>query len=221
MILCIADLLSPEALAEIRRALDAAAYVDGRETAGWHARLVKRNRQMDARMSAVLQSPVLDALRRNEVFRAAVLPRRFRPVLFSRYETGMAYGAHVDDAVMGGDDPVRSDVSFTLFLCPPESYAGGELVIETTAGEQAFKLDAGAAVVYPSTTLHRVDPVRSGVREAAVGWAQSLVRNAEQRELLFELDTTRRALFRQQGKTAEFDRLAKVCANPLRMRAEP
>lgn len=129
MILCIADVPSPDGAARIRDAFARARLVDGRETAGWHACLVKQNRQMAASDSAERQSLILDALRGNEVFRTAVLPHRFGPVLFSQYEPAMAYGSHVDDALMGGDEPMRSDVSFTLFLSSSESYVGGELVI--------------------------------------------------------------------------------------------
>jgi PKHD-type hydroxylase len=111
-------------------------------------------------------------------------------------------------------------VSFTLFLAEPESYAGGELVIESSAGEQSFKLPAGAMVVYPSTSLHRVAPVQAGERLAAVGWARSFIRSAEQREILFDLETARRAVFETQGKSEAFDQLSKCGANLLRMWAE-
>jgi PKHD-type hydroxylase len=129
----------------------------------------------------------------------------------------MAYGTHVDDALMGG---MRTDISFTLFLSDPESYDGGELVTESHAGEQPFKLPAGSLVLYPSTTLHRVEPVTRGSRLAAVGWVRSLVRDPARRELLFDLDTARKALFDRDGKSPEFDLLSKCGANLLRMWAE-
>ena len=129
----------------------------------------------------------------------------------------MTYGAHVDDALMGG---MRTDVSFTVFLVPPDSYEGGELVIDSTAGEQAFKLAAGSAIVYPATSLHRVEPVPAGVRLAAVGWARSFVRDAGERELLFDLETARQAVFQQDGKSPTFDLLSKCGANLLRRWAE-
>lgn len=222
MILCIASVLTVEEIDQVRAGLEGATFIDGRATAGWHARLVKHNVQADGRAPEVreLQALVGRALRRNALFELAVRPQRVQPVLFSRYETGMDYGAHVDDALMGATDPMRSDVSATLFLSEPTDYGGGELVIDTTVGEQDFKLNAGAMVVYPSSTLHRVEPVTSGTRLAAVTWIQSLVREAARRELLFDLETARRTLFEQHGKTREFDLISKSIANLLRLWAE-
>jgi PKHD-type hydroxylase len=129
---------------------------------------------------------------------------------------GMQYGSHVDNAFMGNENRMRSDLSLTLFLSDPATYEGGELVVETTQGEQAFKLDAGAMVLYPSSTLHRVEPVTAGVRLAAIAWVQSLVKEVTEREILFDLDTARQAIFAKHGKTAEFDLLTKSYANLLR-----
>ena len=137
--------------------------------------------------------------------------------LFSRYQPGHAYGAHVDDALMGG---VRSDLAFTLFLSEPDSYDGGELVIDSTAGEEGFKLAPGSVITYPATTLHRVAPVTRGERLAAAGWVRSYIRDAGRRELLFDLDTARRRIFDREGKTAEGDLLAKCAANLLRQWCE-
>lgn len=222
MIVCVANVLSAEQLDEVRGLLAQGEYVDGRQTAGWHARLVKNNRQLSGGDTAARASKTIHAaLMANEVFRAAVQPKRLRPMLFSRYESGMNYGSHVDDALMGRDgDKLRSDVSMTVFLSEPEAYTGGELVIGGTGGEQAYKLAAGAAVVYPSNTLHRVAPVTEGVREVAVSWAQSLVRAPEHREILFDLETARRGLFRREGKSREFDLMSKTHANLVRMWAE-
>lgn len=224
MILCIGNVLSPEQLDKVRKTLHRAAFVDGRTTAGWHARTVKRNRQAAPGDKALeqLRAELLQVLSGHEVFRTAVHPKAFRPLMFSRYEPGMQYGTHVDDAIMGAGtaQPIRTDVSFTLFLAPPEDYRGGELVIESSAGEQSYKLDAGAAVVYPSTSLHRVEPVTEGIREVAVGWTQSLVREPDRREILFDLDVTRRALFEREGKSPTFDTLTRTHANLLRMWAE-
>ena len=221
MILCIADVLTADELASIVAVLSAAAFGDGRDTAGWNARLVKRNLQAlkndPARGAA---EAVETALRRNALFASAALPRRIAPVMFSRYEQGMAYGSHFDDAVMGGANPLRSDIAMTLFLSAPADCDGGELVIETTGGEEAYKLDPGSAVIYPATTLHRVEPVRRGVRVAAVTWVESLVRDAAKREILFDLDNARRALFAIGGKTREFDLVSKSHANLLRRWAE-
>lgn len=229
MIVAIANVLDVEQLCEVRQLLAQGEYVDGTQTAGWHARLVKDNRQLAGGGPARQANAIVrKALLENEVFRAAVLPRHLRNMLFSRYEDGNAYGAHVDDALMGagpsaeGDgERMRSDVSMTVFLSDPESYDGGELVIETTGGEQSFKLEAGHAVTYPSNTLHAVAEVTRGTREVAVSWAQSLVRSAEKREILFDLDTARRALFQREGKSREFDLMSKSHANLTRLWAEP
>ena len=220
MILCIEGVLSPADLAALRPKLASGTYRDGRETAGWHARLGKDNEQAepeDAGLRAASQL-IGERLRQHEVFSLAVRPKRLAPMMVSRYVEGRSYGSHVDDALMDG---LRSDVSFTVFLGAPADYEGGELVLERTDGEQSFKLEAGDAVIYPSTSLHRVNRVESGTRLVAVGWAQSLVRRAEHREMLFDLDTARRALFAKSGKTPEFDLLSKCLSNLLREWAEP
>jgi PKHD-type hydroxylase len=223
VILCIADLVDGQTLDTLRRGLAAVPFRDGRETAGWHARLVKSNQQADGSSAAVegLRGRVEQAIAESALFQAAARPARQSPVMFSRYMEGMSYGAHVDDAVMGrGPDRLRTDLSFTLFLSDPGDYDGGELVMETPAGEQTYKLPGGAMVLYPSSTLHRVSPVTRGERLAAVGWVQSQVRDPQQRELLFDLETARRRLFEQHGKSAEFDLVTKSLSNLLRMWSE-
>jgi PKHD-type hydroxylase len=222
MILCIAPLLGGAALATVRRAVSRARYRDGAETAGWHARGVKRNSQAEPSDVAEAAAIVAAALQGHPVFQSAALPQRLTAFLFNRYAPGMDYGPHIDDALMGaGASRLRSDVSFTLFLDDPQDYEGGELVIDSAGDEQSYKLAAGACVVYPATHLHRVAPVVRGARHAAVGWAQSLVRDAAAREILFDLDTARRAVFEREGKSETFDRLAKTYANLLRLWAEP
>lgn len=223
MILCIAEVIEPGLLSRVRQVLSDTTFRDGRETAGWHARQVKRNTQADGRDPAVarVREAVDRAVAAHPLFQMAVRPRRVRPVMFSRYEPGMTYGNHVDDAVMGsGDGALRTDVSFTLFVSDAGDYDGGELVTDTSAGEQTYKLPAGALVVYPSSTLHRVNPVSRGQRLVAVGWAQSQVRDPRHRELLFDLDTARRQLFEREGKSAEFDLVTKSLANLQRMWAD-
>ena len=222
MILCIDQILDADALTAIRAVIAGARFRDGRETAGWHAAMVKHNRQADAGDAAKAAALVEQALAQNALFQIAALPQRLGPILLNRYEPGMDYGSHVDDALMGrGAERLRSDVSFTVFLDDPNSYEGGELVIDGPAGESDYKLAAGACLLYPATSLHRVAPVTRGTRHAAVGWAQSLVRSAERREMLFDLDTARRAVFESQGKSPAFDLLAKTYANLLRHWAEP
>lgn len=217
MLLCIANVLNSSEIDDITSKLEAAQFVDGKATAGWHARLVKHNTQLASSdvVAPDVKNIVLAALQRNALFQMAVRPKIIRPPLFSRYEVGMSYGSHVDNAMMG-DPLMRSDVSMTLFLNPIEAYEGGELVIETPQGEEAIKLDAGAMVVYPSSTLHRVEPVTRGVRLVAVSWIQSFVRDAHDREILFDLDTARQAIFEKYGKTPEFDLISKSHANLLR-----
>jgi PKHD-type hydroxylase len=218
MIISIANVLSPEELAVLEAQLADRQFIDGKVTAGWHARLVKHNTQLPSSDPAMphLRSLVHQALMRNPLFQMAALPKAIGPILFSRYDLGMSYGSHVDNAFMGTDPKIRSDLSLTVFLRSPATYEGGELVIETTQGEEAFKLDAGAMVLYPSSTLHRVEPVTQGVRLVAVAWVQSLVKDPAERELLFDLDTVRQAIFAKDGKTAEFDLISKSYANLLR-----
>ena len=215
MLLSIADVLSAADLEEVRAGLATATFVDGKATAGWSARLVKSNLQASRGPELERVRGLVDTrLREHPVFALAVRPKTILGPMFSRYEPGHAYGAHVDDALMGG---VRTDVSFTLFLAEPDSYDGGELVIDTAAGEEAFKLPAGSVVAYPASTLHRVMPVTRGARLAAVGWVRSFVRDPARRELLFDLETARRRLFDRDGKSAESDLLAKCAANLVRM----
>ncbi len=224
MLLCIADVLQPNQVQDLVAKLNQAKFVDGKLTAGWHARLVKHNTQLEEDKTGLgdqLRQIVLVALQQNALFQMAARPKQIRPPLFSRYEAGMHYGTHVDNALMGNDAALmRSDISLTLFLSDPETYAGGELVIERTQGEQVFKLPAGAMIIYPSASLHRVEPVTQGVRLAAVTWVQSLVREMGDREILFDLDTARHSLFEKYGKSAEFDLLSKSHANLLRKWAD-
>ena len=216
MMLCIGDVLDKREAAAIRSEVENLTFVDGRATAGWAARLVKDNEQADAddNQLKALRSRIAERILQNEIFQLAVRPKALTPLLISRYKPGKQYGTHVDDALMRG---MRTDVCFTLFLAEPETYEGGALVVETAAGEQEFKLVAGSMIVYPSNALHRVAPVQKGERLAAVGWARSFIRSAEQREILFDLENARRDIFDSHGKTPAFDQLSKCSANLLRM----
>jgi PKHD-type hydroxylase len=213
----IESLLTSEALAAVRQALRGteAPWRPGAETAGWHARTVKHNHQLEtpSPLAGRLAAQVEEALKAHPLFQAAVLPVRVHSWRFSRTGPGESYGRHVDNAFMAG---ARADVSFTLFLSDPDDYEGGSLLLENPSGEEAVRLPAGHAIVYPSTLLHRVEPVRRGERLAAVGWVQSRVRDAEQRELLFDLDTARRCLFEQEGKSEAFDLISRSYSNLLR-----
>jgi PKHD-type hydroxylase len=215
MILAIADVLSATDLEDVRAGLAAATFRDGKATAGWAAKLVKSNLQAGPGPELERLRGVIEArLTQHPVFALATRPKTMLGPLFSRYQPGRAYGAHVDDALMGG---IRTDVSFTLFLSAPDGYDGGELIIDTASGEEAFKLGAGSVVAYPATALHRVAPVTRGERLAAAGWVRSLIRDPARRELLFDLETARRRLFDREGKTAEGDVLAKCAANLMRL----
>jgi len=219
MLLVIREAASQDDVKSIVDRVNALRFVEGTRTAGWHAKLVKNNEQIDRSQPdyAALNKAVTDLIMRNGTFRMAFRPRHITPLLFSRYHDGMEYGTHVDDPIMYN---LRSDVSFTLFLSDPQTYKGGELVMETSGGEQAYKLNRGDMIAYPSTTLHRVNPVTSGERMAAVGWSQSYVRDQNQREILWELDVARRGIFEKEKKSREFDVISKAHANLLRMWAD-
>ncbi|MEN2711519.1 Fe2+-dependent dioxygenase [Sphingomonas sp. NPDC092331] len=193
MLIAIPELLSPEEVAEIRRVIDPAEWVDGNVTSGAQSALAKQNEQLPEggeahrRAGAIL----LDALGRSPLFVAAALPLKVFPPLFNRYGGGQRFGTHVDNAVRiqrGTDFRIRSDLSMTVFLEDPGSYDGGELLIEGQFSEQAAKLPAGHAILYPSSSLHRVEPVTRGTRVASFFWLQSMVRDDGARRILFEMD---------------------------------
>lgn len=195
MLICIPRVLDSDALAEVRARLDAAgdAWVDGRVTAGHQGAPVKLNQQIDE-FSAVAQecqSIVAGALERHPTFISAALPNLLYPPMFNRYSEGMHFGLHVDGGVRihpHSGRKLRTDLSATLFLSDPASYDGGELQMEDTLGMQTVKLAAGDLVVYPATSVHRVTPITRGVRVACFFWVQSLVRDAGDRALLFDMD---------------------------------
>lgn len=220
-LLCIADVLAADTLVTLRGRLGALAWSDGRQTAGWAARGVKHNEQADPASAALapLRTELLAALAAHPLLRLYARPQRFSPPLLSRYRDGMQYGRHVDDALMG-DPPLRTDLAFTLFLSDPASYDGGELVLEGHDGETPVKLAAGSLVLYATGQTHRVTPVTRGERIAAVGWIQSQVRDPARREVLFDLDRTRRALFERDGDSEAFATLSRSSAALLRMWAE-
>jgi len=217
MYFLIEPLLTSEQCNTFLRALDApeADWRPGADTAGWHARTVKQNQQLasNSYLRHNLQQKIQGYFLGNPLFQAAAFPRSIHSILFSRYSAGQSYGRHVDNAWMGAN---RSDLSFTLALNSTDDYTGGELVLELPTKEQAFRLPQGHALVYPSTLLHRVEPVTSGERMVAVGWIQSRIRHADQRELLFDLDTARRALFGRSGKDELFDLISRSYTNLLR-----
>ena len=193
MLLHVPEVLSRDEVARMRSALDAADWTDGRATVGPQGAQVKRNRQLpeDSPLGRELGQRILDALGRHPLWLSAALPLRSVPPLFNRYEGGEHYGLHIDSAVRavpGSALPLRTDVSSTLFLSDPADYDGGELVVVDTYGTHEVKLPAGDLILYPSTSLHRVEPVTRGVRVASFFWTQSLVADDAQRATLFELD---------------------------------
>jgi len=219
MQIVIGEILSAEEIETACAIMAQAHFVDGRSTAGFAASLVKNNRQASGedRKLETIRKLIASRILGNDLFQMAVRPKTLSPLMFSRYEKTMAYGSHIDDALMAG---MRTDLAFTLFLSQPEQYDGGELVIESAAGEDAVKLAAGSLVAYPATALHRVNDVTRGCRLAAVGWVRSYIRDPARRELLFDLDTARREIFAREGKSKAFDLASKSLANLMRMWVE-
>ena len=204
MLIPIPDLLDAAGVAAIRDLIDAADWVDGNITSGHQSALAKHNLQLpeDSLAAKRAGQMILDALGQSPLFIAAALPLRIFPPLFNSYAGGQSFGVHVDNAVRiqaGTGLRVRSDLSITLFLERPEAYEGGELTVETQFGVQQVKLPAGHAVLYPSSSLHRVEPVTAGRRVASFFWMQSMVRDDFSREQLFRLDTTIQRLSAEKG----------------------
>lgn len=224
MLLQIESVLSADQVAQFRDRLSQSDWVDGKVTAGEQSALAKRNLQVpeNAPVARELGEIILAALGRNPEFVSAALPLRVFPPLFNRYDAGMAFDTHVDNAIrFAGPVRYRTDVSATLFLSEPEDYEGGELIIEDSFGEHAVKLVAGDLILYPASSLHRVAPVIAGSRWASFFWAQSMVKSAEQRALLFGLDQTIQQLSLKIGQgEPEVVSLAGTYNNLLRAWAE-
>ncbi|AMC33737.1 Fe2+-dependent dioxygenase [Janthinobacterium sp. B9-8] len=205
MLLHIPQLLDAKTLAYCRERLSAAQWEDGKITSGSLSASIKRNQQLakDSPVAKELGAIVLQALNANEMFFSAALPSYVMPPQFNRYENSMDLGNHIDNAVqgiLGTQERIRADVSATLFFAEPEEYEGGELMIEDTYGVHEVKLAAGDLILYPSTSLHRVEPVTRGVRLASFFWVQSMVRDVGERAVLFDLDTSIRQI-RQQAQS--------------------
>jgi PKHD-type hydroxylase len=193
MLVTIPDVLTPEELAYIRQVLESTRWVDGRTTAGDQAALVKNNLQVppDSDTARELSQIVMRALGRNPTFSSAALPLHVLPPMFNRYGEGMTFGAHVDGSIRvvpGSGMRMRTDVSSTLFLTPPEDYDGGELVVHDTYGTHHVKLPAGHMVVYPATSMHSVTPVTRGSRWGSFFWTQSMIKDDWRRTMLYDLD---------------------------------
>jgi len=223
MLLHVPDVLSAMQVALFRERLAHASWADGAITAGHQSVQVKRNAQLpeDEPIARELRAVVLEALGRSPTFLAAALPRRIFPPLFNRYGEGASFGAHVDNAVRyprAGEsrEPVRTDLSVTLFLSAPDEYDGGELLIENSFGTHRVKLPAGDLLLYPATSLHQVTAITRGERVASFFWVQSLIRSDAQRRVLFDLDTSIQQLSAQLPGNPELVRLTGVYHNLLR-----
>jgi len=225
MLIVIPEVLTADEVKQCRMALLGAEWEDGRKTAGYIAADVKKNRQLplDSPVAKELGAKLMQVLASHPQFIAAALPAKMLPPRFNRYEGGQTYGNHIDNAIFNiphTHERIRSDVSSTLFLSDPDDYEGGELVIEDTYGSQEIKLPAGHLVVYPGTSLHRVNPVTQGMRLGSFFWTQSMVRQAHRRAMLWELDQAIQSLAQQGGDTAELARLSGVYHNLIREWAE-
>lgn len=223
MLLHVQNVLDAGQVAHCRARLDAAAWADGRITAGYQSARAKDNRQVPEAdpVARELGALILDAVGRHPTFFAGALPRRIYPPLFNCYEGGQAFGSHIDNAIRydrraAPAEPVRTDLSATLFLSDPDSYDGGELVIEDSFGTHSVKLPAGDLILYPGSSLHEVRPVTRGARVAAFFWIQSFVRSQAQRRMLFDLDVAIQSLTTKLADAPELVRLTGVYHNLLR-----
>lgn len=228
MLVCVPEVLPKSEVAEFRRLMDAADWEDGRSTAGAQSAMVKRNEQLppDSDLARALGRRIVSALTSNPKFVSAAVPLQIFPPLFNRYAAsgGHHFGIHVDNAVRGDHLTglrIRTDLSVTLFLAEPDEYDGGELVIEDTYGSHEVKLAAGDAVLYPSTSLHMVTPVTRGARVASFFWLQSMIRDAQARSMIYDLDNAIQALVERLGRDdPETVKLTGIYHNLIRYWAE-
>ena len=225
MLLHIPGVLNAEQVARCRHVLGEAEWVDGRVTAGHQSARAKDNMQLPEHHPAAreLGDMIVAALERNPLFMAAALPSKVFPPLFNRYEGGQSFGNHVDNAVRqvtGTPHRVRTDLSVTLFLAQPEEYDGGELLVEDTYGVHGVKLPAGDLILYPASSLHRVNPVTRGARLASFFWVQSMVRDDGERALLFDIDTSIQRLVQDSPEHPSAMQLTNVYHNLLRRWAD-
>jgi PKHD-type hydroxylase len=220
MLLRIPSVLTTAQLDTVRLLLADARFVDGKLSAGMAARRVKHNEELDknAKQLEILNNLVMSSLVQHPVYRAGALPLRVAAPYYARYTPGMSYGDHLDDPIMGADGALyRSDVAITIFLNEPDRYDGGELIIRTAFGENKVKLAAGDAVMYPSSSLHRVNEVTRGERLVAVTWLQSLVRDPAQRELLYTLNQAREKLLKTAPEAEETAQVNTAYMNLVRL----
>jgi len=225
MMLHIPEVLTPVQVADVRAKLTAADWVDGKATVGAQGARVKKNRQLSelSPVGLALGASILQALLKNSLFISAALPMRYMPPLFNRYEGGEHYGFHIDGsvrAIPGSNLSLRTDLSCTLFLTEPEEYEGGELIVADTYGEHEVKLPAGDLILYPASSVHKVEPVTSGARISSFFWVQSMVADDGKRRLLFELDQNIQKLRGRLGDCEETISLTGHYHNLLRLWAQ-
>jgi len=221
MLIKIPHILDSTQLASVRSVLHQSKFIDGKLSAGDNARLQKTNEELAATEDQLdaLNSVVMTRLVQQPIYLNSALPAKISLPIYARYSSGMSYGPHIDDPVMGGTSRYRSDISITIFLSNPEDYDGGELCIETDFGNNEIKLPAGHAVLYPSSSRHAVNPVTRGERLVAIAWVQSMVRNAEQRRILFQLSQAREQL-KSQSQSGIYQQIDDSYVNLMRMWAE-
>jgi len=221
MLIKIPHILDSTQLAAVRSVLHQSKFIDGKLSAGDNARLQKTNEELAATEDQLdaLNSVVMTRLVQQPIYLNSALPAKISLPIYARYSSGMSYGPHIDDPVMGGTSRYRSDISITIFLSNPEDYDGGELCIETDFGNNEIKLPAGHAVLYPSSSRHAVNPVTRGERLVAIAWVQSMVRNAEQRRILFQLSQAREQL-KSQSQSGIYQQIDDSYVNLMRMWAE-
>ena len=223
MLLRLEGILTRDQLRGAREMLANAKFVDGKASAGMAAARVKHNQEADRQVAEIrnLDNLVMGSLVRHSVYRAGALALKVATPFYARYVPGMRYGDHVDDPIMGvGEGLYRTDIAITVFLNEPDSYDGGELVIQTAFGDQAVKLPAGDGVLYPASSIHHVNPVTRGERLVAVTWVQSLVRDPARRELLYGLNQAREALLSNSPDAPETAQVNAAYLNLVRMWAD-
>lgn len=223
MLIEIPQVFSNDEVLQLRQQLDERPWIDGNQTSGELAATRKRNQQLskDDPVAQALGQLIMDRLLAHPLFVSAALPLEFYPPLFNRYQGGQTFGYHIDNAIRATENGmVRTDLSATLFLSEPDSYEGGELVIQDTYGQQRMKLSAGSLVLYPSTSLHQVTPVTAGERTSAFMWLQSMIRDEGQRRILFQLDQSIQTLTAQQADAQQIFNLSGIYHNLLRRWSE-
>ena len=222
MLTPLSNVLDHDRLEDARKLIAGGRFIDGVLSAGMAAQRVKHNQELaaDERLLRQLNNLVMGSLVKHSVYRSAALPLKVAAPYYARYTAGMSYGDHVDDPVMGQGDLYRSDISVTIFLSAPDDYDGGELIIQTPFGEQLVKLPAGDAVIYPSSSVHRVAEVTRGERLVAVSWIQSMIRDPDKRALLHELNQAREKLLHDHPQAEETSRVNHAYINLVRMWSE-